>query len=187
VCSRYLQTQAAKPIPTLQLSVVLMAVAWAGCIVFYTIPSTALTLAAAARQHWHQRQASKSTAVQDPMQPTCVSVTVETPAVVQTGSAPGAKAAAAAAPAAAMPCSSSADSSWRSELAQRFKSWAVAALIGGLVAAQALTLIYASRFTVAYMVQVRRLLTLHQTRINTFVIVAAHHLPATRHSSYCFC
>jgi hypothetical protein len=151
VCSRYLQTQAAKPIPTLQLSVVLMAVAWAGCIVFYTIPSTAVTLAAAARQQWQQRQASSSAAVlpQHLAQPSCSSSedAVKDPVVLQPESAAGSQAAA---------CHSSSGSSWHSELLQRLKSWAVAAVIGGLVAAQALTLIYASRFTVAYMVQVRQ-------------------------------
>lgn len=74
VCSRFLQTQAAEPIPTLQLSVVLSAVAWAGLIVFYTLPSTTIVLAKAARQQWQQHHAQQQQAGRG-----CVEVVVQQP------------------------------------------------------------------------------------------------------------
>ncbi|KAF8056101.1 hypothetical protein HT031_006452 [Scenedesmus sp. PABB004] len=147
VCSRYLQTQAAVDIPTIQLDVVLTAVAWAGLVAFYTLPTAALGLARAACNAWQARR----------QPPELVGVVVERSAHAGgAGAPPPGK----AAPAGAVP----GRRAW-------LVSMGVATAIGGLVAAQGLTLIWASRYTVAYIVQLVFLLTPLATALANKVVL----------------
>lgn len=58
MCTRYLQTDSAQTVPTLQLAVVLTVVAGAGLILFIAVPTWAHALFTAARRQHQQRRAA---------------------------------------------------------------------------------------------------------------------------------
>lgn len=64
VCTRYLQTDSAQTVPTLQLAVVLTVVAGAGLVIFIAVPTWALALYAAARRHQQRRRQARAAQAQ---------------------------------------------------------------------------------------------------------------------------
>jgi drug/metabolite transporter (DMT)-like permease len=212
------QTRAAKPIPTLQLTVVINAVALVGLLVFITIPSALASLFRAARAAWQRRRAAAraaagapapgqpprnedlepwrvgadatdaSDAVEELRVPTLLAAAAGSPVALapfsftsrgslslvaspaaspvaspRAASVARAAACAAAAAAAAAKAPPPAEPEAAAAAAAARRAWWVstgcATLIGGLVALQAMTLMYASRFTLAYVVQLIFLLT----------------------------
>ena len=129
------QTRAARPIPTIQLSVVITAVATAGLVAFIAVPAALRKAAALALAAWRARREVGHE--QQQQQP----------------SSPRKQAAATADDAAA---ATAARAAARRRL---LVSAGVATGIGALVALQALTLIYASRLVFAFLVQLVMLLT----------------------------
>uniref|UniRef100_A0A383W667 EamA domain-containing protein n=1 Tax=Tetradesmus obliquus TaxID=3088 RepID=A0A383W667_TETOB len=146
VCTRYLQTSTNhKPIPTLQLAVVINIIAYPALVIFYTIPSRIRAHLAKRKQQqqqqqWQQQQCN--TALDMASSASCGALEVP-PALLNPDQDPNDSTAAKDEP---LP-----------PLKERLKAGArvaaVATIVGGIVALQALTNIYAARLALAYLVQ----------------------------------
>ncbi|WIA09748.1 hypothetical protein OEZ85_009127 [Tetradesmus obliquus] len=150
VCTRYLQTSTNhKPIPTLQLAVVINIIAYPALVIFYTIPSRIRAHLAKRKQQqqqqWQQQQWQQQqciTALDMASSASCGALEVP-PALLNPDQDPNDNTAAKDEP--VLP------------LKERLKAGArvaaVATIVGGIVALQALTNIYAARLALAYLVQ----------------------------------
>jgi drug/metabolite transporter (DMT)-like permease len=151
VCTRYLQIHTDSPIPSLQLCVVMTVVSWAGLVIFSFIPTMAKE---AVRALLRRRRAARATSDRNFIAKALAASNAANANAAKTAVAPHDIEASAATTADA----AAADAK-RAARKARLVSAAAATVIGTLVVLQGLALIYASRLTRAYIVQLVLLLT----------------------------
>lgn len=154
VCTRYLQTDSAQTVPTLQLAVVLTVVAGAGLILFIAVPSWAHALYAALRRRRQLRCAARAAQAEEgsekPTEGKSASVDLESQPSAAGGQPDHMFAALmlrstssviAKARLSAQPSARTAAAAEKERRRALLRSYGAAAVIGTLVALQALTLV----------------------------------------------
>ncbi|KAF6251959.1 hypothetical protein COO60DRAFT_1644507 [Scenedesmus sp. NREL 46B-D3] len=144
VCTRYLQTaRNHKPIPTLQLAVVINIIAYPALIIFYTIPSM-LRARYARRKQQQQRQKQQCITALD-MASSASGGALEVPPALLSAEQSTVSSSEKVAAEPQLPL--------KERLVAKARVAAVATVVGAIVALQALTNIYAARLALAYLVQ----------------------------------